>query len=130
MNKSRDDSEENDPCRQCRQALLRGSKNLYHVIPAEAGIQHKARKIEILVLKICYEVTENLKILDNIVLPSYALNQEQIKQIQEAKVKLIETTGIPHTLTKEDCIKEYKDLANKKLIPDSSNGYIIYLSIR
>ncbi|ABV79532.1 hypothetical protein A3306_03790 [Rickettsia bellii] len=70
------------------------------------------------------EVTENLKILDNIVLPSYALNQEQIKQIQEAKVKLIETTGIPHTLTKEDCIKEYKDLADKKLIPDSSNGYI------
>ncbi|MGU9987398.1 MULTISPECIES: hypothetical protein [unclassified Rickettsia] len=36
-------------------------------------------------------------------LPFYALNQEQIKQIQEAKVKLIDTTGIPHTLTKEDC---------------------------
>ncbi|XVN40367.1 MAG: hypothetical protein RCO49_05950 [Rickettsia endosymbiont of Argas persicus] len=70
------------------------------------------------------DLTKNLKVLDAIVLPSYALDEKQKKQIQEAGVKLIETTGIPHTLTKKGCIKEYKDLAAKELIPNSPNGYI------
>jgi hypothetical protein len=34
-------------------ALLHGSKSVLNVIPAQAGIQHKARYIEILISKIC-----------------------------------------------------------------------------
>ncbi|MCC8377300.1 MAG: palindromic element RPE4 domain-containing protein [Rickettsia endosymbiont of Graphium doson] len=34
-------------------ALLHGSKNKYNVIPAKAGIQHKARQSELLALEAC-----------------------------------------------------------------------------
>ena len=40
-------------------------------------------------------------------------------------MKLIDTTGIPHNLTKAECIKDYNNLKNDKKIPLSSNGCII-----
>ncbi|MCZ6902023.1 MAG: hypothetical protein O7C59_02395 [Rickettsia endosymbiont of Ixodes persulcatus] len=60
-------------------------------------------------------------------MPFYALNEEQRKQIKQAnpEIKLIETTGIPHNLTKEECIKDYNDLKNDEKIPLSSGGCII-----
>ncbi|AAY61670.1 hypothetical protein RFEPED_1652 [Rickettsia felis str. Pedreira] len=60
-------------------------------------------------------------------LPFYALNEEQKKYIKQAnpEIKLIETIGIPHNLTKEECIKDYNDLKNAEKIPSSHKGYII-----
>ncbi|WP_341791084.1 hypothetical protein [Rickettsia endosymbiont of Gonocerus acuteangulatus] len=34
--------------------LLLGLENIQYVIPAEVEIQHKAREIELLILKFCY----------------------------------------------------------------------------
>ncbi|WP_218459954.1 hypothetical protein [Rickettsia sp. TH2014] len=73
------------------------------------------------------EVKDDLEVLDTISLSFYALNEEQKKYIKQAnpEIKLIETIGIPHNLTKEECIKDYNDLKNAEKIPSSHKGYII-----
>ncbi|QQV75232.1 hypothetical protein H6P87_00781 [Rickettsia tillamookensis] len=73
------------------------------------------------------EVKDNLEVLDTISLPFYALNEEQKTHIKQAnpEIKLIETIGIPHNLTREECINDYNDFKNNGKIPASPNGYII-----
>lgn len=69
------------------------------------------------------QVMQNLEILDIVVLPSYALAEEQLNQIIKTDAKLIKTLGVPHNITEENCIEDYNNLIDK--IPASPNGYVI-----